>query len=108
MSAEELNNIFKNLPANLNEEFFEQILTTENFVVERIISDGHASQKDFWYDQTKNEFVILISGSAQIQYDDGNMISLNPGDYLIIPAHKKHRVESTDKNEKTFWLAIHY
>lgn len=108
MNKEELKNIFSNLPNNLNEEFFENILSDNNFVVERIISNGHASPKDFWYDQTKNEFVLLLSGSAKIQFEDGNIICLIPGDYLIIPPHKKHRVESTDIKEKTFWLAIHY
>lgn len=100
-------NIF--LPGENNkEEFFETILAQENFSVERIISEGHSSPQDFWYNQDKNEFVMLLSGAAKLEYHDGQITNLKPGDYLIIPAHKKHRVEWTDPNQKTFWIALHY
>lgn len=108
MNSNVLKNIFKNLPINFDEEFFEKIIETENFTLERIVSDGHSSPKDFWYDQDRNEFVILLSGSATIKYFDGEIFNLNPGDYLIIPAHQKHRVEKTSETEKTIWLAIHF
>lgn len=108
MNSIELNNIFTNLPANLDHEFFEKIIQTESFILEKIVSAGHSSPKDFWYDQEKNEFVILLSGSATIKYFDGKIFNLIPGDYLIIPAHQKHRVEKTSDTQKTIWLAIHY
>jgi len=104
----EIKNIFKNLPAQFKEEFFEELLSTKNFKLEPIISEGHASPPGFWYDQEKSELIILISGSASLEYDDGNIFQLNPGDFLIIPSHQKHRVEWTDLNQKTFWLALHY
>ncbi len=104
----ELKNIFKNLPQHLKEEFFEEICSTKEFKLERIVSEGHSSPNDFWYDQDKNEFVLLISGSAELHYNDGRKFYLKPGDYLIIPAHQKHRVDWTDQNQKTFWLAIHF
>lgn len=108
MNSKELKNIYDNLPLNLDEEFFEKLIETENFTLERIVSAGHSSPKDFWYDQDRNEFVIVISGSATIKYFDGEIFNLNPGDYLIIPAHQKHRVEKTSETEKTIWLAIHF
>ena len=104
----EKKNIFAELLQNLPEEVFEKILEGKDFFVERIISDGHASPPNFWYDQKTNEFVMLMSGSAKILCDDGNLFSLSSGDYLIIPAHQKHRVEETDKTQKTIWLAIYY
>ena len=104
----EKKNIFGELPQNLPEEVFDKIIDGKDFFVERIISDGHASPPNFWYDQETNEFVMLMSGSAKILYGDGNTFSLLPGDYLIIPTHQKHRVEDTDKNQKTIWLTIHY
>jgi cupin 2 domain-containing protein len=33
---------------------------------------------------------------------------LHPGDHVVIPAHRRHRVEWTDSTEKTIWLALHY
>lgn len=101
-------NIFDELPVELPEEIFEKIIESKNFLLERIISEGHTSPPNFWYDQEKNEFVILLSGSARVLYDDGTSYSLLPGDYINIPAHQKHRVEETDKNKKTIWLALHY
>lgn len=101
-------NIFENIPVDLKEEFFEELINSEHFKLERIISEGHSSPPNFWYDQDKNEFVMLLSGSAEIVLENEEKVNLAPGDYLIIPAHKKHRVERTDTKTKTFWIAIHY
>jgi cupin 2 domain-containing protein len=103
-----LKNIFENLPAELKEEFIEEILSSKDFKVERIISEGHTSPPDFWFDQDKNEFVLLLKGKARLSFEDGSNAELKPGDYLTIKAHQKHRVDWTDSNQKTFWLTIHY
>lgn len=103
-----INNLFKEIPGSLKEELFEEILIGKDFKVERIVSDGHFSPEDFWYDQEMHELVFLLQGKAKICFDDGSGFELNPGDYFIIPAHKKHRVEWTDNSQKTIWLAIHY
>ena len=103
-----VDNIFKNIPTFLPGEFFELIVESDNLKVERIISDGHNSPSDFWYDQDKNELVIILKGSAILEFENDDKVELNEGDYLIIPAHKRHRVESTDKSQKTIWLAVHY
>jgi len=103
-----LKNIYDNLPKELKEEFFEEILFTKDFTLERIISEGNASPPNFLYDQDKNEFVLLLKGKAILSFEDGSKLELEPGDYLIIPAHQKHRVVWTDPDQKTFWLTIHY
>lgn len=104
----ELRNIFENNPHKLNAEFFEEILSTKDFKLERIVSEGHASPQDFWYDQEKEEFVLLLSGSAIISFDNGKIFELKPGDYFVINAHQKHRVDWTSPDQKTFWLTLHY
>lgn len=101
-------NIFENIPDKLETEIFEDLLKTNNFKIERIVSEAHSSPDGFWYDQDKNEFVLLISGSAELEFEDGNITQLEPGDYIIIPPHKKHRVMKTDPDQKTVWLTIHY
>lgn len=101
-------NIFKDVPVAIRQELFEEIDSTEEIKIERIISDGHSSPNNFWYDQEKNELVFLVEGSAVIEYEDGIKVNLFPGDYIKIEAHKKHRVAETSKTGKTIWLAIHY
>lgn len=102
------NNLFKEIPEKLEEELFEEILRGKDFKIERIVSDGHSSPQDFWYDQEMHEFVFLLQGKSKISFEDGSNYELKPGDYLNIPARKKHRVEWTDNSQKTIWLAIHY
>lgn len=59
-----------NIPTQLPEEVFTDIFTTDNFRVERIVSQGHASPEGFWYDQDRNEWVIVLEGAAHIRFED--------------------------------------
>ena len=61
----------------------------------------------FWYDQTENEVVLLIQGAARLRFED-SVSEMKPGDFINIPAHRKHRVEWTTPEEKTVWLAVFY
>ena len=101
-------NIFENLPENFKGEIIEEILRNKNFKIERIISNGSSSPENFWYDQDENEFVLLLAGSAGISFNDDTKINLKPGDYTVIEAHRKHRVEWTDPVQKTIWLTFFY
>ena len=100
-------NLFRNIPEELPEELFTVVAENETVKIERIVSDGHASPEGFWYDQEQNEWVFLVSGSAILTVED-EPVKLNAGDYLLIPAHQRHRIESTSQNEKTIWLAVFY
>jgi len=92
-----------------NSEFFQNILCNQTIKIERIISEGHASPPDFWYDQDEYEWVILLKGMAQIRFKSApEAITLSEGDYLLINPHERHRIEWTDPNQKTIWLAIHF
>lgn len=102
-------NFFKNIPDQIPEELIEPLIQSENITIERIISKGHASPPNFWYDQETHEWVILLKGRAKLVYKDNEkIIDLKPGDYVHIPAHCRHRVEWTDDAEPTIWLAVHY
>ena len=102
-------NIFRNIPEKISDEIFEKILENNNVRIERIISKGHSTPKDFWYDQEENEWVILLKGSAEILFKNNSVIiHLKEGDYLNINSHVKHRVEYTDPNIETIWLAVFY
>lgn len=99
-------NLLRQLPEDLREEVFENILDTPSLRIERIVSKGHTSTD--WYDQTQSEWVMVVQGSATIAYDSGENFSLQAGDYLNIPARQRHKVTHTDKHQETIWLAIHY
>lgn len=102
-------NLLKNIPEDLNDEFFEKITETDDIRIERIVSRGHASPDDFWYDQPENEFVLLLQGSAAIRFQDQkDDVLMHSGDTITIPKHVRHRVAWTDPNGDTVWLAIFY
>lgn len=104
-----MKNIFEKIPENLPQELTEMLLKDNRIRIERIVSRGHNSPKDFWYDQNENEWVILLKGNAILSIEDKDeIIKMKEGDYLNIPAHQKHRVESTGKKGDTVWLCVFY
>jgi cupin 2 domain-containing protein len=104
----EKHNILNNIPAIIPEELFENLLVRENIKIERIISDGHCTPAGAWYDQAWDEWVLVLQGGAIIGYEDGHTINMKAGDYLLIPAHTLHRVEWTQQDTSTIWLAVHF
>lgn len=101
-------NIFDAIPAELPEEQFDQLVASENIKIERIISKGHSSPPSGWYDQEQSEWVLVLKGEAVLAFDGEPSVTLKKGDYIDIPAHKKHRVEWTLPDTETVWLAVHY
>lgn len=105
----EIKNIFSSLPEDPSLEVFETLLSNSKIKLERIVSNGHSSPENFWYDQEENEWVLVLKGSAGIKFiDSKDEIILKAGDFLDMPAHIKHRVEWTSPNEETIWLAVFY
>ena len=104
----QINNIFENIPTNLEEEVFENIISNDALKIQRIVSYGHTTEEFQWYDQEDNEWVILLKGAAILSIENEEDINLNIGEYVNIPAHKKHRVSWTLENEETIWLVVHY
>ena len=102
-----IKNIFEAIPHNIEAEVFEDIFTSSNIRVERIISKGQSTPTDRWYDQAEHEWVMVVEGSAILKFEDG-LLTLNKGDYVNIPAHCKHKVQWTDPDRATIWLAIFY
>jgi cupin 2 domain-containing protein len=102
-------NLFRQIPADLAEELVETLGSTANVRIERIVSRGHVSPPGFWYDQEEHEFVLLVSGRARLEFADGAAaVDFAAGDWLVIPAHRQHRVAWTDPDQETVWLAVHY
>ena len=106
-SPDTSHNLFSKIPTDLPEELIEILHDANNFRIERIVSHGHASPDDFWYDQERHEWVVLLKGAAKLQFED-DTVEMKPGDFINIPAHKRHRIEWTTPDEPTIWLAVHY
>ena len=101
-------NLFQALPIDLSEEVFQTLISAGQLKVERIVSNGHRSAADFWYDQPQNEWVVLLKGAAIVQIEGMPDQHLEPGCYLDPPAHTRHRVAWTTPETETVWLAVHY
>lgn len=107
-----LSNLLRDFPAaalNAQEETFEALLARPDIRIERIISTGQASPADFWYCQPQDEWVLVVQGSAGLQFaDEAGVRELRAGDFVNIAAQRQHRVAWTAAGETTIWLAVHY
>jgi cupin 2 domain-containing protein len=102
-------NLLAQLPVSpLPDERFDTLWAHSNVRIERIVSTGQSSALGFWYDQPQMEWVLLVQGSATIQFEDEAATRmLRAGDYVYIAPHRRHRVCATQTDPATVWLAIH-
>lgn len=101
-------NIFKVEDKEYKEEEFETLLQYECLVLERIISTGQTTPEGEWYDADRDEWVLLLQGKGILQFEDGERVVMEPGDYILIKAHRRHKVVYTDLENKTIWLTLYY
>jgi cupin 2 domain-containing protein len=100
--------LVRNLPDATEDERFEELSRAKSFQIERIISAGQVSPPGFWFDQPNEEWVLVVQGRAEISLlDPDETIHLSIGDWLMIEAHRKHRVEFTSREPLTIWLTVH-
>jgi cupin 2 domain-containing protein len=101
-------NLLSGLPPSQDQEGIERLIDGPNMRIERIVSTGQASPPGFWYDQADDEFVVLLTGAARLRFEAGDLsLDLKSGDWLEIPARARHRVEWTQADPPTVWLAVH-
>jgi cupin 2 domain-containing protein len=107
-----LANLFTGLPSAIDlsaEETFEALLSRPGVRIERIVSGGQCSPPGFWYCQPHGEWVAVLAGSAGLLLEgEAKERVLHAGDFVDIPANCRHRVEWTDEDIPTIWLAVHY
>ncbi|HOG65467.1 MAG TPA: cupin domain-containing protein [Spirochaetota bacterium] len=96
--------LLEDLPDAQSAEVIEILAESPGVRIERIVSGGQASPPGFWYDQDEHEWVMLLSGTASLRWEDGTVTVLETGEALEIPPHLKHRVENT--TDQTVWLAV--
>lgn len=101
-------NLFEALPEDRRREDFADLLTRPGVRIERIVSYGQATPADAPYDQPHDEWVLLLKGGAGLWIEGEAEITLRPGDHVLIPANRQHRVMWTDADGPTVWLAVHF
>jgi cupin 2 domain-containing protein len=121
-SAARSGNLF-NVSAEIKQgthEWIDTLVTQPGVLIERIVSTGQVSPPGFWYDSPRDEWVVLLSGAARLEFEAGEgsglgdgggesaLHAMQPGDYVLIKAHRRHRVAWTHGSEPTVWLAVHY
>lgn len=107
----EKTNIFDNIQVDKKNENFFEILHSKTVKIEKIVSNGQKTPKNYWYNQDRNEFVIILDGFAKVEIKEGDSIKeveLSKGDYLDIKANIEHRVSYTCEENPTVWLAVFY
>ena len=99
-----VNNLMESPPGET--ETVHPLLDLPGIRLEQIVSNGQASAEGFWYDQKEPEWVMLVRGEAVLWFDPGGDVMLKTGDFLLIPANTRHRVESVSGD--AVWLALHF
>ena len=89
-----------------DDELFTDLLRTNNVRIERIFSSGQTTSDGQWYDQDEDEWVALLQGEAILEYENGEKLRLSPGDHVLLPAHRRHRVAYTSAEQPCIWLAV--
>jgi cupin 2 domain-containing protein len=103
-----MSNLFANLPVETKDEVFTELLSRPGARIERIVSNGQSTPVDTPFNQDHDEWVLLLRGSASLWVDGDGEHDLHPGDHILIPARRTHRVTRTAKDEPTVWLAVHF
>ena len=97
-------NLFTPNTNNIQEEQFDTLLQTSKIHIEKITSNDQVSSE--WYEQEKDEWVVLIEGEGRLCFEDGNEVTLLKGENLFIPKMQKHKVIYT--SSPAVWLAVHF
>ena len=104
-----MSNIFDDIPERLPSELIDVLAEAGDVRIERIVSRGHASPEDFWYDQSEDEWTMVLRGRARLAMaGEEELVELGPGDWILIPARRRHRVAWTTPDEPTVWLAVFF
>ena len=101
-------NLRSGIPAELSQELCTPLTLAPGVRIERIVSRGHVTAADDWYDQDQHEFVLVVDGAARLELAELGVIAMGPGDWLVIPARQRHRVVWTDGERDTVWLTVFY
>jgi cupin 2 domain-containing protein len=100
-----IENVYRETSDPAGNEDFLTLLESGGVKIQRIVSHASSTPENEWYDQAYTEWVLVVRGHAVLEFDGGERVELNKGDYLAIPPHARHRVDET--GPETIWLVVH-
>ena len=107
-SRSEDNLLSQPLPLN-GTESERTLISGEHWRLHLILSNAFQTPKGEWLVQEESEWVLLLRGSAELRLEDPEeQIDLSVGDPVLIDSHRPHRVERTDPDPGTLWLALYW
>lgn len=103
------NNIYslKGVNYSAQEEHVDSLYKNKQIHIKRIVSHGQLTPPDQWYDQSEVEWVVLVQGQASLEFEKGNMVHMEAGDYLKIDAGNRHKITYTSKYPPCIWVAVY-
>ena len=101
----EVGSIFRGIGGAPGKEEFSTLLQKEGVKIQRIVSHASSTPENEWYDQAHTEWVLVVRGTAVLDFEDGQRLKLRKGDYFTILPHARHRV--TETGPETIWLVVH-
>jgi len=103
-------NLKRDLPVRpLPDEVVGLLLDRPGVRIERIVSTGQTTPEGLWYDQETDEWVLVVAGAARLRIEgEATDRELGEGDWILLPAHCRHRVTWTRAEPPTVWLAVHF
>ena len=116
MEAYKTGNLLHEIPGDIPDEVVSPLCggscNMGSVRVDRIVSRRFTSPEGFWYDQDEDEYVLLIQGAARltmaVSATNHETVEMKPLDWIYLPAHIRHRVDWTDPDRDTIWLAVYY
>ena len=66
-------------PLTLPDEAVELIASGKGVRIERIVSTGHVSPDEFWYDSEECEWVTVLSGEGKLRFENDDEVALVHG-----------------------------
>lgn len=99
-----MSTLFEPHNSSIQKEICNLLYEKNHTRIERIVSNGQPSPQGFWYDQSEEEWVCLLEGTATLQFEEYS-VEMKKGDYIQIPPQVKHRVEKVSLD--AIWLAVY-
>lgn len=82
------------------------VFSGKNWRIVRTLSNNYSSAEGFWYEQSENEAVFVLSGWGEIEFEN-KTVHLRAGEGIFIPLGLRHRVKATSSVEPCVWLCVY-
>lgn len=90
----------------MKKEVIEELLHRDGMTLEKITSFGDKSPDGFWYEDCRAEWVMVVKGVGEIDFEDGEHVRLCSGEYYLIESMRRHRVSYTSND--CVWIALYH